>query len=359
MKRRRVGGKTLARRKAKKLGRKWKAGGIPRTIVSADFQRRTQAVNFEYTQQWCVSPQIIGQTGGTANSLQFITFLMNDPTNIFGSQLPFGANTSQAVAAQPNYAREQRAYGDDGSSVNPQQVGNFAAWSKRYEKACVIGSKVTAVMRPKMVYRVGGTDAFETEVDTPQTYQKYPAQTDYEKALDASRIFTLVTDAVPFSTDPESINTTTKIPEVIQRAGVKSYRMSYTPGGKDGAFVTMGYSPKKFNHLKDLKDNQRFWSDIDLNTGRLKMTNQTAPGGTAETVKPIYGIIGIQKEELNSPTGVNAKGNKAQHDYYIECKYSCTVLFKDPYEVGGTNIPTAFGHAHRTGTQHVPHDMDL
>jgi len=345
------------------MGRKWKAGGIPRTIVSADFQRRTQAVNFEYTQQWCVSPQVIGQTGGTANSLQFITFLMNDPTNIFGSQLPFGANTSQAVGAQPNYAREQRAYGDDGSTVSPQQVGNFKTWSQRYEKACVIGSKVTAVLRPKMVYRTGGTDAFTTglpgsPVAGMPAPVNFPAQTDYEKALDASRIFTMVTDAVPFSTDPESINTTTKIPQIIQRAGVKSYRMSYTPGGKDGAFATMGYSPKKFNNLKDLKDNQQFWSDIDLNTGRLKMTNQTAPGGTAETVKPIYGIIGIQKEELNSPSGVNAKGNKTQHDYYIECKYSCTVLFKDPYEVGGTNVPTVYGHAH-TGTQHVPHDMDL
>jgi hypothetical protein len=335
-------GASLARRKATKLGKKWKSPGIPRTIVSADFQRRTQAVNFEYTQQWSVSPSIIG----VANSLQFIAFTMNDPTNIFGGCLPFGANQSQSTSALPNYARPQVDYGEDAatSTVDKQKVAAFKTWSDRYEKACVIGAKVTAVLRPKMVYRQGSTDAYSIPTVTAGTTStaSVPTQDHHQFPLDASRVATILVDKQPFGTDPEAVNVSTHIPELIKRAGVKSYRMSYTPAGKDGAFCSVSYSPKKFNHLKDLKDNQRFWSDIDKTTGDLTMTNGNQP------VQPVYGIVAIQKEELNSPTGVSsAYAFKKQHDYYIECKYSCTVLFKDPYEVQGSNIPTATGQAPR------------
>lgn len=320
--------RTLARRKAKKMGRKWKSPGIPRTIVSADFQRRSQAVNFEYTQQWCVSPSI----QAVANTLQFIQFKMNDPTNIFGDMLPFAANTSQAKGAIPNYAAAATYYGDDGTNIKPQAVGSFATWSKRYEKACVIGSKVTCILRPKDVFNVQSRPEFSTNVNTAQ--QQYPAILTTERALDASRIVTLLTDAPAFGTDPESVALTTKVPDLIKRSGVKQYRMSYTPGGKDGAFATVNYSPKKFSHVKDIKDNQQLWSGIDVN-GRLTMLNNSTP------VKPVYGIVAIQKEELRSPSGAIGAAAKPQHDYFVECKYSCTVLFRDPYEVTDTNIPTA------------------
>lgn len=330
---RKRGTATLRRRKAKKFGRKWKAPGIPRTIISSDFQRRSQAVSFEYTQQWAVSPSLMS----VANSFQFITFRMNDPTDLFASQLPFAANSSQATAALPDYAAEQFPYGDSAGVVNRQRVNNFANWSKRYEKACVIGSRVTAVLRPKMVYRDGETAAFTSQASGNDV--AYNKQFHTELGLDASRVMTFLTDAEPFSTDPESVNTTTHIPLMLQRSGVKSYRMSYTPAGKDGAFCTINYSPKKFNNLNDIKDNSKYWSQIDLTTGDLNMSND----GT--TVKPIFGIIGIQKEEMTSPSATTPLGAKKQHDYYIECKYSCTVLFKDPYEIAGTNVPTATGPA--------------
>ena len=335
-------GTSLRRRKAKKLGRKWKSSGVPRTIVSSDFQRRSQAVNFEYTQQWSVSPKILS----VANSLQFIQFKMNDPTNIFGDMLPFAFNNSPLVGALPNYAAAQRPYGDDGTNVSKQSVGNFTTWSNRYEKACVIGSKVTLILRPKLVFNEQRQPSYESQANTAgtQTTTSYPVVTTTERALDASRIITLLTDAAAFGTDPESVNTNSKIPGLIRRSGVKQYRMSYTPGGKDGAFATVAYSPKKFNHIKDLKDCKQFWSDIGAD-GRLTMMNGNQP------VKPVYGIVAIQKEELNSPSGVEQFAAKPQHDYYIECKYSCTVLFKDPYEVEGTNIPTATTSSRGRGDQ--------
>lgn len=341
-KRRRAGGRSLARRKAKKFGRKWKSPGIPRTIISSDFQRRTQAVNFDYTMQWCVSPQIIGQTGGAANRLQFVTFVMNDPTGIFGAGLPFGVSNAQTVAALPNYAQNQRAYGDDGTTVYAQVVNNFATWAARYEKAMVIGSKVTAVLRPKMVYRTQEAESFTTAINgAANTQQAFPAVDTVTQALDASRVATILTDAKPFDTDAESLQLTSKIPQIIERAGVKSHRMSYTPGGKDGAFATINYSPKKFDHLNSLKDNNSYWSDINRQTNRLTMTNTTAPGATAIKVKPVYGVLAIQKEELSTPTAGTPDAGKIQHDYYVECKYQCTVLFKDPYEIDSTNVPTA------------------
>lgn len=340
---------SLRRRKAKKMGRKWKAGGIPRTIVSADFQKRSMAINFEYTQQWAVSPSIMG----VANSLQFITWVMNDPSNIFGAQIPFGANNSQTTGARPDYAVEQSPFGSANSTVNRQVVGSFANWSKRYEKACVIGSKVTAILRPKMVTTGSQRDAFAAPGTTTNkgvvgtdddTTQAFPAVDTTHGALDASRIVTLMTDAKPFDTDAESISLTTHVPDLIKRSGVRQKRMSYTPAGKDGAFATLNYSAKKFANVKDIKDNAHLWSGIDQSTGYL---TQVSPNGTATV--PVYGIIAIQKEELTSPSASPSLSFKKQHDYYIETKYSCTVLFRDPYEIAGTNVPTVTGTGNAGG----------
>ena len=164
--------RNVRRRKAKKLGRKWKSAGIPRTIVSADFQRRVQTVNFSYTQQWCVSPSRLA----VANSMQIITFVMNDPTHIFGANLPFAQNLSNTVESLPDYATEQATYGEQNGLVDKQQVGNFANWSKRYEQACVIGTKVTMILRPKMVMRESQTAGF-TEVTTGQVVGTGSTQT--------------------------------------------------------------------------------------------------------------------------------------------------------------------------------------
>jgi hypothetical protein len=115
--------------------------------------------------------------------------------------------------------------------------------------------------------------------------------------------------------------------------------MSYTPAGKDGAICSLNYSAKKFHNVKDLKDNQQLWTDIDPVTGLFIMTHN------GNTTKSVYGVVAIQKEEMTSPAGTQALAFKAQHDYFIETKYSCTVLFKDPYEIAGNNIPTATGRA--------------
>jgi hypothetical protein len=167
--------------------------------------------------------------------------------------------------------------------------------------------------------------------------------------VDASRIVTFLTDAAPFGTDPESVNTLSKIPELVKRAGVNQKRMSYTPAGKDGAFATIAYSPKKFHHLKDLRDNKQIWSGINDQTGNLTMMRTDQP---TVPVKPVYGIIAIQKEELHSPSGSDGQALKTQHDYYIECKYTSTVLFRDPYEVESKNIPTV------TSTGSAPRGRD-
>ena len=334
--------KSLRRRKAKKMGKKWKSNGVPRTIVSADFQKRSTAVNFEYTQQWAVSPGILS----VANSLQFITWVMNDPSNIFGASLPFGANLSNAIGSLPNYAAPQQPYGQTGGLVDKQIVGHFSNWSKRYEKACVIGSKVTCVLRPKMVVRKRETA--EYDITNNQVGQENTASEQLQSALpiDASRIVTLLTDAKPFTADPESLSTLSNVPDIIKRSGVRQKRMSYTPAGKDGAMASLNYSAKKFHNVKDLKDNQQLWTDIDPATGNFTMTHN------GQTTKSVYGIVAIQKEELTSPAGTQALAFKAQHDYYIETKYSCTVLFKDPYEIEGTNVPMA-----TTGTGHAGMSM--
>lgn len=321
--------------KRRKARRTYKAPGIPRSIVPADYQQRSVAVNFEYVQQWAVSPRIIGATGGNANRLQFMAFAMNNPTDIFSAGLPFGDSSTYTQSAIPNYAAAQLPYGVAvGGVVLRSHVNSFPTWGKRYKQACVIGSEVTCVLRPKAGYIDTHTPAFDTGIPAGAqgTQQSYPGYTGaIAPQFDASKIVSFLTDSAPFHpTDGESINANTPVTNLVQRAGVRLQRMSYTAGGKDGALVKVKYSPKKFFDIKDLKDNQQHWVSLDPSTNMFGAVS-----------KPVWGIIGIQKEETQSPTGVEEFQLKPQHNYHVEVKASYTVLLRDPVIDAAANVPQA------------------
>lgn len=323
--------------KRRKVARKWKAPGVPRTIVPANYQQRSVAVNFEYHQQWAVSPRVIGATGGDANRLQFLCFSMNTPQDIFSAGLPFGDSSSYTYANIPNYAAAQLPYttsGGGSTQITRSGVNSMTTWSKRYKQAMVIGSEVTCILRPKAGYTHVELPDFTTTATTASgtTTTQYPEREHAEATqFDASKIASFLTDVAPFHTsDPESINSNTPITNLTQRAGVRLQRMSYTAGGKDGAIVKIKYSPKKFFNLKDLKDNQQHWVQINQSTNEMG-----APS------KPCWGIVAIQKETLHSPTGALDIQKPIQHNYHVEVKASYTVLFRDPVIDAANNIPQA------------------
>jgi hypothetical protein len=325
----------------------WKVKGrIPRTIVPSDYQSRSVCVNFDYFQSWAVSPQLqAAQPGGVANNLQLMTFTMNSPCDIFSAHLPFALGTGKTTTDIPGYAAAQIPYTLDGSNVLPSSVSNFTDWAKRYEKACVIGSKVTFTFRPKSSpYQYhNAAYSMSDQNNTPPTTSTITVPSFENTAQtqeDSTNIITHLTDAVPMGTDPESVTLTDKIAEIMRRAGIKRYRMGSIQNTKSGVFCTVNYSAKKFNDVKDIKDNDKLWQDIDRST--WKLNNPT---------KPVFGVVALQKEEIASPTYAGANEAKAQGDYFVEVKASYTVLFRDPYQVADTNIPMA---GVNTGTGQTP-----
>lgn len=358
-KRRRIGSKkTKYRTKGKrtKKTRRWKAPGIPRTIVPSDYQSRSACVNFDYYQSWAVSPQLAAAApGGNANNMQYICFTMNSPCDMFSGMLPFAKTTGKQTTDLPIYAAAQMPYTTSAGNVLAQGVLNFIDWAKRYEKACVIGSKVTFTIRPKSSpYQYHNAEYNEYSYNTAHPPDPAGSQARYNVPShenvaqiqeDSTNVITHVTDAPPLGTDPESLILTDKIPEIMRRAGIKRYRMGAIQNSRNGIFCTVSYSAKKFHDVKDIKDNADLFQDIDRSTWKLQ--NPT---------KPVYGIVGLQKEELNSPSAATTNEQKNQGDYFVECKASYTVLFKDPYQVADTNIPMEGVH---TGTGHTPHHGDL
>lgn len=343
--------KYAGRAKRAKKQTRWKAPGIPRTIVPSDYQSRSACVNFDYYQSWAVSPQLAAQQqGGNANNMQYICFTMNSPCDMFSAMLPFAKTTGKQTTDLPVYASPQTAYTTSAGNVLPQGVLNFIDWAKRYERACVIGSKVTFTIRPKSspyqyhnaAYTISDANA---QPPTASTLSVPSFENTAQIQEDSANVITHVTDAAPLGTDPESLVLTDKIPEIMRRAGIKRYRMGAIQNNKDGVFCTVKYSAKHFHDVKDIKDNKDLFQDVDRSTWKLQ--NPT---------KPVYGIVGIQKEELSSPSAATTNEQKNQCDYFVECKASYTVLFRDPYQVADTNIPME-GVA--TGTHQTPHHGDL
>lgn len=350
-KRRRTGSKYRTKGKRAKKQTRWKAPGIPRTIVPSDYQSRSACVNFDYYQSWAVSPQLAAaQQGGNANNMQYICFTMNSPCDMFSAMMPFAKTTGKQTTDLPVYASAQIPYTTSAGAVLAQGVQNFIDWAKRYERACVIGSKVTFTIRPKSspyqyhnaAYTVGDTNAQPPTVSS-LTVPSFESTAQTQE--DSTNVITHVTDAPPLGTDPESLVLTDKIPEIMRRAGIKRYRMGAIQNSKNGIFCTVSYSAKKFHDIKDIKDNDQLFQDIDRST--WKLNNPT---------KPVYGIVGLQKEEIASPSAATTNEQKSQGDYFVECKASYTVLFRDPYQVADTNIPME-GVA--TGTAQTPHHGDL
>lgn len=316
--------------------KQWKiAHRVPRRITPASYQRRTMPINFCYMKTWNVSPS----TMQVINKPQMLCFVLNNPVDIFHDGLPFGDSKSTAQVDESTYAAPNVGWIheiDNGvSKVIPQAVDHFGEWAKRFEKFAVIGTKVTLVFRPKPI--TGSMESIPSHtisVNTPNgigtnTVAGYNINT---TAYDASRIVTLVSDADPFGTNPESLNNTLSVPEIEKRAGTRSHRMTYTPAGKVGAIATIKYSPKKFWNLADLKDNDEMWTDLHYNPD----TQQSSVGVIH---KPVYGYCVVQKEEINSPT--NAPFPKMQHDYVVTAKVSMNILFTDPVQLPENNIPTA------------------
>lgn len=277
------------------------------------------------------------------NKPQMMCFVLNNPVDIFHDGLPFGDSKSKAQGDESRYAVpnipwvRQPDHGVD--YVVPQQVEHFGEWAKRFEKFCVIGTKVTLVFRPKPItgsHSTIGSHNISVNVNpgTGIGTNSVAGATVSETAYDASRIVTLVSDADPFGTDPESLNNTLSVPAIEKRSGTRSYRMTYTPAGKVGAIATIKYSPKQFWNLQDLKDNQEMWTDLHYNT-------DTGLSSVGTIEKPVYGYCVIQKEEINSP--LDAVGPKMQHDYVVTAKVSMNILFTDPVQLPENNIPTAGG----------------
>lgn len=348
-KRRKTNSKYRTKGKRAKKRTQWKVKGrVPRTIVPSDYQARSACVNFDYFNSWAVSPQIAAGTS-PANNMQYLCFTMNSPCDMFSAMLPFAKTTGKQLSDIPTYAAQQMSYPSSAGNVLPVSVDNFMDWAKRYEKACVIGSKVTFTIRPKSSYYQFHNDAYSINItnQTPTTANvaTVPGHENVAQIQeDSTNVITHVTDAAPLGTDPESLILTDKVPEIMRRAGIKRYRMGAIRNTKSGVFCTVSYSAKKFHDVKDIKDNDQLFQDIDRNTWKLN-----APS------KPVYGIVGLQKEELVSPSGATANAPKPQGDYFIECKASYTILFKDPYQVADTNIPMEGV----TGTGQFPHHGDL
>ncbi|AXQ65527.1 MAG: hypothetical protein [Circular genetic element sp.] len=227
---------------------------------------------------------------GVQNS-QFMTLYLNSlwplQTDVYARQGSNTWNWNTDFISHPNSSPVISGTSFPGLFEGPHQIGN------QYQNYTVIGTKITLTATPT----TGGDDS------------------------SMSGLFSVVQTQANTLSNSSTINDLYNLPYVqIRKIEGGSVNAGLT-GNTKSASIVMKYSPKRYNNIKDLRDNSQFQGHVSLGgaTG-------THP---AEIDRISFGITNLV---------VNPVTNKECVPIVLQLKIEQTVLFTEPFSNANLNL---------------------
>ena len=254
---------------------------------------------FTYTNKYLVTNAL--STSGSNQQPQFITLNLNSPwvagTDTYAQydSCTWEANKPHIKHAGTNLP----SYGSQYDMLYDQQ----GAIGYSYQDATICGTKVSLRCTPQ----------FSTSICGPTTFF----------AIMTSQVGSTITNAI-------SQNTLSQMPYTTNRRIEGNQSGLGLNGNSKSSSITIKYSPKKFNGLTDLMDNNEM-------TAHITVPDFTTSSGTAPQEKDFltFGILN---------TIVNPSTPRPCTPVLIEVKMEALIMFREPFNnnnIGSNLVPNS------------------
>lgn len=259
--------------------------------------------------QYYQTMEVLNTLIGNQQNCQFITlnlnslWILNDTTNAANAGNVWSFNTPTTVHANGASVDSGTAY--------PGAFNGAGSPGYGYQNGAIIGSKVTISASP--LQNTGGGTGLTGPTALFAVVQSQPNTT---------------------------LSQTTKIEDIYSTpyANVKKLvgvnNTSGLNGSSKSARIVVKYSPKRFNNIKDIRDNKSYFCSMISTAGNVTGNH---PG---EKDRLSFGLVNILSDPISK---------QPCSQTLIQIRMECMVLFTEPFENDNFANPTAAGVS--TGTQ--------
>lgn len=242
---------------------------IPRMLSLATYKPKTKTIRFQWEKEYLIQPttHLVGSVGLCLGT--YFQFRTNSICNI--GSVTYRTGTTQVVTNKCWDGNDDIAYVQgNGTQATTTQAPGFEQHQNDYRHFTVLGSRISATAEP-----VG---SYQTDAAEGMKLGYRPAQLMIIKSGTSMAIHESNSN-LPGATAPADCSVLAKLPYVKQAAvqlvdGIKA----------TGARLSMGYSARKFEGVKDVQDNSQLKGfmgrsdDADMGTGTASNPLNPAEG---------------------------------------------------------------------------------